>query len=97
MSLTITESPRLWDQVKEITGGTVRDFVETMTELVKKNAPYDTGNLRSSIDWEVEHSSLSFRVFSATGYGAWLEFGTRHIAPRMYFHRSFSEAVLEFS
>ena len=67
---------------------------DTMVEVAKRLSPYDTGNNRDSIAFE-EDPGLTFRVFTAAGYGAYLELGTRRMPARPYFAPAFQTADRE--
>ena len=49
----------------------------------KTRAPVDTGNLRNSISAD-QIDALSWAVTVGALYGAYVEFGTRHQAPRPF-------------
>lgn len=81
--------------VLNVSNERLRDFAETMTERAKVNAPYDTGNLRDSIDFQ-DQGNVSFRVAAETSYAAFQEFGTSKIKPKMYMARAYQETKEEF-
>ena len=59
-------------------------FVDVMVENAKSMSPYLTGHNRASIK-QLEGSDGSYAVGTTSGYGAYLEFGTRRMAARPYF------------
>ncbi len=65
-------SEGLLDTTVDIAGDVVRD------------SPVRWGTNRRSIDYWVR--KLKARIFSTSGYGGWLEVGTRKMAARPYFH-----------
>jgi len=76
----------------------LQHFVEIMTVRTKQNspvAPVRGGTNRRSIRWE-RLGALKFRVFTESGYGAYLELGTYKMAARPYFATAFRQAVAEF-
>jgi HK97 gp10 family phage protein len=75
--------------------GQLQDFVELMTLKTKENSPVDTGNNRSSITYE-RLGPMKWRVFTQSGYGAYLELGTFKMPARPYFATAFRQAVASF-
>ena len=65
-------SEGLLDTTVKIAGDVVRD------------SPIKFGTNKRSIDYWVK--KLTARIFSTSGYGGWLEVGTRKMAARPYFH-----------
>jgi hypothetical protein len=67
------------------------EFVETMVEVAKEKSPVDTGNNRASISYLVGNKG-TFAIGTTSGYGAYLELGTRVMAARPYFLPAAEEA-----
>lgn len=95
-----------WKVVKDITGKLNREMHARASELVletaqeietgaKVRAPVDTGFLRSSIQSRRE-SELVGEAKVGAEYGAYVEYGTRHTAPRPFFTPAFESAKPEF-
>jgi HK97 gp10 family phage protein len=61
----------------------LKKTVYSIESDAKKLSPVDTGRNRSSIASEVE--GLSGQIYGASGYSAYLEFGTVKMAARPYF------------
>ncbi|MCC6490676.1 MAG: HK97 gp10 family phage protein [Candidatus Hydrogenedentes bacterium] len=70
----------------------LRDFAEEMVDEAKDIVPVDTGNLRDSIDFTEEREQGLVKVFTQTGYGAWVELGTSRMAARPYLAPAFAHA-----
>jgi len=71
------------------------ELIETFVELAKERSPYLTGNNRSTITYSTP-GVLHWRVFTTSGYGAWLELGTKRMGARPYFAPGFQIAHAEF-
>ena len=78
----------------------MRDVVVQVTDETVQNSPVETGNNRRSIAAEVsgmgivageagervvDENKIQGAVYSTSGYGGYLETGTRHTAARPYF------------
>ena len=50
----------------------------------KRNAPVDTGHLRGSIGMTISMGGMSAEIGPTASYGAYVEFGTRRMAPHAY-------------
>ena len=59
-------------------------FVDVMVEVAKEGSPRLTGHNASSV-WQKYHGNLTWQVGTASGYGAYLELGTKHMPARPYF------------
>lgn len=59
-------------------------FVDVMVEAAQEGTPFDTGNNRRSIGI-LEGSDGSYAVGTTSGYGAYLEFGTKRMPAQPYF------------
>lgn len=81
--------------IEEQFHGNLLELAEEMVEVAKDEAPYITGNLRSSIDLE-EVAVRYIRVFTETGYGVFVHFGTRFMEPNPFFERAFLRARAVF-
>jgi hypothetical protein len=72
----------------------LRDYIDTSLSIIKKLAPIDTGNHRSMIDQREE--GAGFIIFSGSGYGQYLEFGTAHMVAQPHFVPGLARARQEF-
>ena len=85
-------------QITDAISGNIEDMCLTMVELAKRpppqGSPYDTGNNRDSIDYH-KQGQLSFKVQTNTGYGAYLELGTKRMAARPYMAPAYKGAEAE--
>jgi HK97 gp10 family phage protein len=59
-------------------------FADVMVEVAKEGTPFDTGNNRSAIG-VLEGSNGSYAIGTTSGYGGYLEFGTKRMPARPYF------------
>lgn len=95
-NVTIRDNSRdVLKQIGALTREKLRDFAEEMTEVAKSGCPVDTGNLRDSIEWDEENVSdtqQAVRVFTQTGYGAFVELGTSRMAAQPYLAPAFETA-----
>ena len=95
MSFVNDRSAEAMPFMKQRVDEQLQHFVEIMTVRTKQNSPVATGTNRRSIRWE-RLGALKFRVFTESGYGAYLELGTWKMAARPYFATAFRQAVAEF-
>lgn len=76
------------DRIPKASEGKVRDQVKRSTINVqreaRRNAPVDTGRLRSSIRFKVSDEGFTGQVFSDVEYAAFVEFGTSRIGSRPF-------------
>jgi len=81
----------VWDEIPQA----IRDQQARVSALVrraafeiearaKQLAPVRTGHLRNSIQTDVESNGLAAHVGTSVAYAAYVEFGTRRMAPRPY-------------
>ena len=61
----------------------LKDVTTDITRDVIQGSPVDTGNNRRSIAFEIKPTEAS--IYSTSGYGGFLETGTRKMAARPYF------------
>ena len=61
----------------------LRDVAVGITQDAKEGSPYLTGHNRRSIDYDVQ--KLVAIIYSASGYGGYLETGTSRMPARPYF------------
>ena len=95
VSFIVDRSAAAFEEMSRHVDGQLQDFVELMTLKTKERSPVLTGHNRSSIAWE-RLGPLKFRVFTQSGYGAYLELGTYKMAARPYFATAFRETVAAF-
>ena len=73
-------------EVKGFARDALTDTVQFTTNLVAKRtaegSPVRTGKNRASYRWKVSKSRLIGTVRSTSGYGGWLEIGTKDEEPR---------------
>lgn len=83
-------------KIRKLTYSGLIDFTEKATAIAKRKSPFKSGNNHDLIDWDEVHGSTSTRMFSQTGYGAYLELGTSKMPARPYFSPAIGEAIKEF-
>ena len=76
------------------------NFIDDMEEIAKSLAPgvhpTSTGNNRNSIKSRGEWGNrltLNFELFTESGYGGYLELGTKKMPARPYFAPAFQQAL----
>ena len=77
-----------------------REFIDTFVTEAKVRAPYDVGNLKRSIvpkkiaslGWEVMTTT---QAITGTGYGAYVELGTRKMKAQPFFAPAYVAARKE--
>ena len=89
--------------ISGITGQAIKkNFVDVMVENAKEKCPVLTGNLSKSIASE-DKGTLSWEVFTntaaktGTGYGAYVELGTKNMAAQPYFAPAYETARKQFA
>lgn len=75
--------PKLSDEARQRASVIVRNAAFEVEAYAKQVVPVDTGNLRNSIHTTME-GELTAKVGTHVGYAAYVEFGTRWMAPRPY-------------
>jgi HK97 gp10 family phage protein len=71
------------DKVKEAAEKALKNVVVDIANDVVKGSPVETGNNRRSIQYEAK--GLEGSIYSTSGYGGYLEVGTRKMPARSYF------------
>lgn len=82
------------DQIRAAAETGVREVFELdMKPDAMQNAPVKTGNHRRMIDTEVTSTQRGIEalLFSQSGYGAYLEVGTRFMAARPHLYPAFAK------
>jgi HK97 gp10 family phage protein len=75
--------PEVKGKVERAGEKALKDVISDIAEDTIKGSPFDTGNNRRSIRFE--SGGLSGSVYSTSGYGGYLETGTRRMPARPYF------------
>jgi HK97 gp10 family phage protein len=75
--------PEVQSKVKTAGAKALKDVITDIASDTIKGSPVDTGNNRRSIAFEAKETSGS--VYSTSGYGGYLETGTKRMRPRPYF------------
>ena len=93
-------SPEVMRKIKGLTAKGIVEFVESAEERTKQLAPVRKvrgGNHRSSIGHKIFNSLRNKAIlFSASNYGAYLEFGTRKMAARPHFRPAINQTIKKF-
>ena len=74
---------------------TLKDFAEYMSGQARENHPYQdrSANNTGSITFGPITGTESFRVFTESGYGGYLEIGTKRMRAFPYFRPAFDKAA----
>lgn len=97
ISLKLLKGTAMVKSISAITGQAIEEnFVDTFVEVAKEKARYKTGNLRRSIASK-KKSMLGWEIFTATGYGAYVELGTKRMPAYPYFAPAYEVARKEFA
>lgn len=83
-------------EINRLSNTALAEFVETTVEIAKDRVPVDTGNLKDSIAHD-NPKSRNFRVFTQTGYGAFVELGTARMERQPFLGPAISETIREFN
>jgi len=93
-SVKITDhTARVVKDVSRFSLNGLQDYVDTALGIITKLAPIDTGNHRSMIDQRSE--GAGFVIFSASGYGGFLEEGTSRMVAQPHFSPGLQQARRE--
>ncbi len=99
MSVMVNDnSKNVIRDVSRLSHSALVEFTDLAKEITTEFAPVRQirgGNHRSLIDHDTirKHST---RLFSQSGYGAYLEFGTSRMAPRPHFSKGIKGAINQF-
>jgi HK97 gp10 family phage protein len=80
---TNIKSKEVLDKTEKAAEKALKNVIVDIAADAVKGSPVDTGHNRRSIDYEAK--GLSGSVFSTSGYGGYLEVGTRKMIARPYF------------
>jgi HK97 gp10 family phage protein len=76
----------------DATGKAIERGAKQITEVAKRNCPVRTGYLKSTIKyWMIGYDEA--KIVADAPYAAFVEFGTRYMAPRYYMTRAFEEVA----
>lgn len=62
----------------------------------RRNAPFDTGHLRRTVQWRLEKGGFLGIVAVTANYAAHVEFGTRNTRPQPYLAPAFDKNAKKF-
>ena len=79
------------DKIKNVSEGGMKDLAEDITENAKDLSPVDTGTNKASITWDEQNGK--YKVYTESGYGAFLELGTKKMNPQPYIFPSFEKSI----
>jgi hypothetical protein len=97
LSTQIKFNPGYREALKNGNRALIVDMTETMMKHVIDFSPYDTGNNKRSIQSDIHPVEPWARVYTTSGYGAYLELGTVHMSGRYYFRRAFENTKAEIN
>ena len=83
-------TPALVKLAEDATARALRAYLERAQSIARDTSPYDTGNLRRSVDFK--QADLGFEFFTATGYGAFVELGTARMPARPFMRQALDAA-----
>jgi hypothetical protein len=81
-------------KISSLINSEMKDMCEDIVSASKDKSPKDTGHNASSITWDEKEGK--FRVYTQSGYGAYLELGTTKMDKRPYIYPSYQEAAKHF-
>lgn len=76
--------PQLRGTIREGASRVIRKCALSIEADAKAECPVDTGTLVNSISTETTAGGLEATVSTDSGYGAYVNFGTRRMAPRPF-------------
>lgn len=86
---------RLKGKTRDAGEHAMKDVVVLITNDSKKGSPFLTGNNRRSIKFEAK--GLTGSIYSTSGYGGYLETGTRFMAAQPYFKPALDKNFPKFT
>jgi len=86
---------KLSDKTKKAAEGAMKDTVVNIANDAINGSPVDTGNNRRSIRYLTKQ--LHGEIFSTSGYGGFLETGTRFMGARPYFKPALDRHIGKFT
>jgi hypothetical protein len=88
-------------KVRKLTDEALESFCERAIVHAREIVPVLTGNLKKSLDFDKHPSPTTgetwFRLFSQTGYGAYVELGAGNRTPKPYMAPAILETIEEWS
>lgn len=81
--------PALLKQAVKINGA-------EMHQKSQRNAPYDTGNLRRSIQLDITDGGMTAEVTATAHYAQYVEYGTRYMRAQPYMKPAFNAQKQQF-
>ena len=94
MGVKITSNKKgVTKEANKRAGATLADFAELMAGFAKEGSPKLTGHNARSITFVAPKGKKGVRVFTESGYGGYLEIGTKRMSPRPYFRPAWDKAV----
>ena len=83
MTFKVTFNEQILKMIEKAPTEALNRLAEHVTAGAKRRSPYKTGNNRKNIDWDAPRGGVR-RIGPTSGYGGFLEVGTRYMAARPY-------------
>lgn len=88
-------NPKAVGAILKLHQAKLKEFAQKAAEISKRLAPVISGNLKRSIDWDELEAGRGVIIFTATGYGGWVEIGTSKFEGRRFIARGVNLAAKE--
>lgn len=85
--------PSIIGQIKAETAQMAYNFVRRAASLARSFAPIRTGFLKSSV--QTIKIAKGWRLLVGADYGAYVNYGTRHMAPQPFYDQAIAMALME--
>jgi len=90
VTILVNDLPRIAAEIRPKAEVVVAKIARDMEAGAKRRAPVDTGLLRASITAR-RVRELTWTLEVGAEYGAYVEYGTRHMAAQPYLHPAYEE------
>ena len=99
VQVTINLNPAMFGETTAKSAAIIREVANTAARYAKESSPYLTGHNRSSITMDETPGKSGdvpgFSVYTQSGYGAFLELGTKRRAARPYIMPGIRRSIQE--
>ena len=83
MTFKVTFNEQILKKIEKAPTEALNRMAEHVEAGAKRRSPVKTGTNRGSITWDAPRGGER-RIFTQSGYGAYLELGTKHMAARPF-------------